>query len=105
VELPIIENILFKGIKAKKIEDEISKDLKLKERSSFNQIDLIEDKQNILKKLKNIGYFNSTIETYLEDLNDNRVKLIYNINLGDKAKIKKISFIGDKVYKNRKLKI
>jgi len=104
VELPIIENILFKGIKAKKIEDEISKDLKLKERSSFNQIDLIEDKQNILKKLKNIGYFNSTIETYLEDLNDNRVKLIYNINLGDKAKIKKISFIGDKIYKNRKLR-
>ena len=104
VELPIIENILFKGIKAKKIEDEISKDLKLKERSSFNQIDLIEDKQNILKKLKNIGYFNSTIETYLEDLNDNRVNLIYNINLGDKAKIKKISFIGDKIYKNRKLR-
>ena len=104
VELPIIENILFKGIKAKKIEDEISKDLKLKERSSFNQIDLIDDKQNILKKLKNIGYFNSTIETYLEDLNDNRVNLIYNINLGDKAKIKKISFIGDKIYKNRKLR-
>ena len=104
VELPIIENILFKGIKAKKIEDEISKDLKLKERSSFNQIDLIDDKQNILKKLKNIGYYNSTIETYLDDLNDNRVNLKYNINLGDKAKIKKISFIGDKIYKNRKLR-
>ena len=104
VELPIIENILFKGIKAKKIEDEISKDLKLKERSSFNQIDLIEDKQNILKKLKNIGYFNSTIETYLEDLSNNSVNLIYNINIGDKAKIKKISFIGDKIYKNRKLR-
>ena len=104
VELPIIENILFKGIKAKKIEDEISKDLKLKERSSFNQIDLIEDKQNILKKLKNIGYFNSTIETYLDDLNDNRVNLKYIINLGDKAKIKKISFIGDKIFKDRKLR-
>jgi len=104
VELPIIENILFEGIKAKKIKDEISKDLKLKERSSFNQIDLIDDKQNILKKLKNIGYYNSTIETYLDDLNDNRVNLKYNINLGDKAKIKKISFIGDKIYKDRKLK-
>ena len=104
VELPIIENILFEGIKAKKIKDEISKDLKLKERSSFNQIDLIDDKQNILKKLKNIGYYNSTIETYLDDLNDNRVNLKYNINLGDKAKIKKISFIGDKIYKDKKLR-
>jgi len=104
VELPIIQNILFEGIKAKKIKDEIYKDLKLKERSSFNQIDLIDDKQNILKRLKNIGYYNSTIETYLDDLNDNRVNLKYIINLGDKAKIKKISFIGDKIYKDRKLK-
>ena len=104
VELPIIQNILFEGIKAKKIKDEIYEDLKLKERSSFNQIDLIDDKQNILKKLKNIGYYNSTIETYLDDLNDNRVNLKYIINLGDKAKIKKISFIGDKIYKDRKLK-
>ena len=104
VELPIIQNILFEGIKAKKIKDEIYEDLKLKERSSFNQIDLIDDKQNILKKLKNIGYYNSTIETYLDDLNDNRVNLKYIIDLGDKAKIKKISFIGDKIYKDRKLK-
>jgi outer membrane protein insertion porin family len=103
-ELPIIQNILFEGIKAKKIEDLISKDLKLKERSSFNQIDLIDDKQNIFKKLKNIGYYNPTIETYLDDLDDNRVNLKYKINLGDKAKIKKISFIGDKIYKDRKLR-
>ena len=104
VELPIIQNILFEGIKAKKIKNEISKDLKLKERSSFNQIDLIDDKQIILKKLKNIGFYNPTIETYLDDLNDNRVNLKYKINLGDKAKIKKISFIGDKIYKDSKLR-
>ena len=104
VELPIIQNVLFEGIKAKKIKDEISKDLKLKERSSFNQIDLINDKQNIFKKLKNIGYYNPTIETYLENLNDNTVNLKYKINLGDKAKIRKISFIGDKIYKDRKLR-
>jgi len=104
VELPIIQNIFFEGVKAKKIKDEISKDLKLKERSSFNQIALIDDKQNILNKLKNIGYYNAIIETYLDDLNDNRVNLKYKINLGDKAKIKKISFIGDKIYKDRKLR-
>ena len=30
--------------------------------------------------------------------------LIYDIDLGEKAKIKKISFIGDKIYKDRKLR-
>ena len=104
VELPIIQDISFEGIKAKKVKEEISKDLKLNERSSFNQIHLMDDKQNILRKLKNLGYYFPTVETYLEDLSDNRVNLKYKINLGEKAKIKKISFVGDKVFKDSKLR-
>ena len=104
VELPIIQDISFEGIKAKKVKEEITKDLKLNERSSFNQIYLMDDKQNILKKLKNLGYYFPTVETYLEDLSDNRVNLKYKINLGEKAKIKKISFVGDKVFKDSKLR-
>jgi len=103
-ELPIIENISFEGIKAKKIKKEISEDLNLKQRASFNEVILIEDKQIILRKLKNLGYYFPTVETFLEDLNDNRVNLKYKINLGEKAKIKKILFIGDKIYKDSKLK-
>ena len=38
----------------------------------------------------------------VENSNDT-VSLIYDINLGEKAKIRKIKFIGDKKYKNRKL--
>ena len=34
---------------------------------------------------------------------NNTVNLIYEVDLGKKAKIKKIKFIGDKKYKNRKL--
>ena len=104
VELPIIQDISFEGIKAKKVKEEITKDLKLNERSSFNQIHLMDDKQNILRKLKNLGYYFPTVETYLEDLSDNRVNLKYKINLGEKAKIKKISFVGDKVFKDSKLR-
>ena len=100
-ELPIIENISFEGIKAKKIKKEISEDLNLKQRASFNEVILIEDKQIILRKLKNLGYYFPTVETFLEDLNDNRVNLKYKINLGEKAKIKKILFIGDKIYKDK----
>ena len=63
VELPIIQDISFEGIKAKKVKEEITKDLKLNERSSFNQIHLMDDKQNILRKLKNLGYYFPTVET------------------------------------------
>ena len=35
---------------------------------------------------------------------DNKINLSYKINLGQKAKIQKISFIGDKIFKDKKLK-
>jgi len=102
-ELPIIENITFEGIKAKKIKTEITKNLKLKQRASFDEILLKEDKKKIFTTLRNLGYYFPKIETYLEDSGENRVNIVYKINLGEKAKIKKISFVGDKIYKDRKL--
>ena len=47
-ELPIIENITYKGVKAQKIKDKIFNDLQLKPRSSYNKVFLKSDK----KKLK-----------------------------------------------------
>ncbi len=104
VEFPIIEKIIFKGIKAKKIQEEINKNLNLKSRSSFNKTIFIEDQKSILSTLKKLGYYFSSVDSYVEDLGDNRVNLINDITLGDKAKIKKISFIGNKIFKDRKLR-
>ena len=44
------------------------------------------------------------METYIENLENNMVNINYKVELGNKAKIKKISFIGDKIYKDRKLR-
>ena len=104
VEFPIIEIISYEGIKSNTIKDEITKNLELKPRSSFNSIILENDKQQITSILKNLGYFFSEINIDVETLDDNRVNINYNINLGDKAKIRKISFIGDKVFKDSKLR-
>ena len=54
--------------------------------------------------LKDLGYYYSNVETIITDMNDNKISITHNIELGDKAKIKKITFIGDKLYKNRKLR-
>ena len=103
-EFPIIENIKYSGIKSKTIKKEITQNLKLKSRSSLNPLFLEDDKEQIVLKLKNLGYYFSNIEIFLEDLQDNRINVEYKINLGEKAKIKKITFIGDKVYKDSKLR-
>ena len=57
VEFPIIEDIVFKGIKANKIKDEINKNVNLKARSSFNKAFFVEDQKSILSTLKNLGYY------------------------------------------------
>ena len=103
-ENPIIQNINYNGVTADKIRDPITKDLKLRERSSFNQILLKNDKERIIMVLKDLGYYFSEVEVYVEELDDNKVNINFDIDLGKKAKIKKISFLGNKIYKDRKLR-
>ena len=103
-ENPIINTIQFKGIKSKTLIENISKNLELKPRSSFNLFILENDRVKIENELKSKGYYYSTIEIFTEKKNNNTLDLIYNINIGNKAKIKKIYFTGDKIYKDSKLK-
>ena len=103
-ENPLVENVEIKGPKAKKIVEELKKNLKVKARTSYNEILFLEDKKKIIEILKQKGYFFSNVDVLVEKLSDNKVNLIYNVEIGDKAKIKKISFIGDKIFKDRKLR-
>ena len=102
-ENPIIENIFYNGIKSNTLKEKITEKLKLKPRSSYNEVLLNDDKLKIISSLKNSGYYFSSIEIKLEEIGKNKVDLIFDINLGKKAKIKKISFIGNKIFKDGKL--
>ena len=103
-EYPIINQIVFDGIKSNNINEILETNLNLKSRSSMNQIFLKKDKEKIIKDLKNLGYYFSKVDVLIEELNDNKLNIKYKIDLGKKAKIKKINFIGQKIYKNRKLR-
>tara|TARA_X000000950_G_scaffold150835_1_gene185869 strand:- start:452 stop:2701 length:2250 start_codon:yes stop_codon:yes gene_type:complete len=103
-ESPIINRIQFKGVKSKTLIDSIRKNLKLKSRSSYNKFQVETDKLEIISDLKNRGYYYSTIEVFKELQNNNSINLVYKIDLGNKAKIKKIIFNGNKIYKDSKLR-
>ena len=103
-ENPIIENITFNGIKSNTLRGKITKDLLLKERSSYNEILLKKDKNLILASLKELGYYFSEVDINKIELDTDKIDIIYNIDLGEKSKIKKITFIGNKIFKDNKLK-
>ena len=48
--------------------------------------------------LKSYGYYFIDLETSIKKNNNNTIDLTYNFNLGNIAKIKKINFIGDKIF-------
>ena len=104
IENPIIQTVFIEGIKKKGLEKSIYEILSLKNRSSFN-INLIKtDEKAILNFLKNDGYYFSKVISSTQNLNDNKIDLFYKIDLGKKAKLSKISFIGDKKFKDNKLR-
>ena len=104
IESPIIGQIKFEGIKAKKIKEQIEDSINLKSRSSFNKIILNEDKEKIYNILKDLGYYFANVEIYSEDKSKNIIDIIFNIDLGKKTKIGKITFTGNKFFKDKKLK-
>ena len=103
-ELPIIENINFNGIKSNTLLEKITDNLKLISRSSYNETFLKKDRDKILTELKSLGYYFAEVNIIKTDLENKKINLTYEIELGDKAKINKISFLGDKKFKDRKLR-
>ena len=103
-EKPIIVNINYKGIKSKELINEISKDRSLKPRSSYDTITLNSDVVKIKNALKEMGYYFAEINPSIENLENKKLNIDYNITLGEKSKIRKISFIGNKIFKDKKLK-
>ena len=105
IENPIIEKINITGVKKKNFLEFIQDSIYLKERSSFSESNLNKDLVLINNVLKTNGYYFSKINTsYDKDEELNSISLNIDIELGEKAKIKNISFLGNKVFKDKKRK-
>ncbi len=103
-ENPIIEEIEILGVKKKSFKEVIYDEISLKNRKSYTEIELKNDLDLINNILKTNGYYFAKIKTSLKKNTElNSVKIILDVDLGEKAKIKEIVFIGDKKIKDKKL--
>ena len=102
-EYPIIQDIEFTGIKAKKYIEVLSDKISLQPKSSFNKFTLQKDLDKILNILRQSGYYFSTAEAEKKINPNNTINIIFNIEMGKRALIKQIKFIGDKRFKSSKL--
>ena len=103
-ENKLIQKININGIKSSKIQDAILEGLSLKAKSPFIESQVERDLNKVKFSLSNEGYYFSTVTSDIENNPNNTVNLNFNIYLGDKVKISKIKFTGDKIVKNRTLR-
>jgi len=104
VENPIIQSIKINGIKSSKYTEPMYEIMSMKEKNSFVEDYISKDLNKIKSFLKVSGFYFSVVEVSLEKKENNTVDLIYDVNLGDKASIRGIKFIGNKIYKDKRLK-
>ena len=104
-ENPIIENLEINGIKKQSLVEFIKGKIQLAEMKSFNEELLAVDLDLINNILKTNGYYFTKISSSKNINSDlNTINLRINIDLGEKAKIKKIIFLGEKIFKEKRLK-
>jgi outer membrane protein insertion porin family len=104
IENKIIQEVNVTGIKSKTMEKIILENLFSKDKSPFLITKVKQDVKKIKTNLDLLGYYFSTVDSKTSENTNDTVNLIFDINLGDKAKVSKIEFIGDKKIKSRKLR-
>ncbi len=104
-ESPKLYEVKIVGAKKGKIE-ELIKDTDLKKGKIVNENLITTTKNYLENKYKKDGYYNTKvfINTTPVDSAENDVKMLVNIDKGDKVKISKIDFIGNDELSDKKLK-
>ena len=98
-ESPVIGKLEIEGIKSKTLKENLYKKIKIKSRNSYNEFLLKEDSTTILNELKNLGYYSAKVEIFSTNQSKNIIDITYEINLGEKARIKKLLLLGAKFLK------
>ena len=104
IEYPVINEIIIVGEDAKKYKEAIKKNIKSKKNGPFVK-SLVADDETIIKKLySSLGFNFLDVKSKVETFPKKRVNLYFEIEKGEKTKISKINFKGDRKIRDRRLR-
>jgi outer membrane protein insertion porin family len=101
-ENPIINRIAYEGNEKLK-DDVIKEELRLRPREVLSRTKVQEAQQRLLEIYRRMGRFGAKVEPKIIRLPENRVDLVFEINEGTVTYIRKVNFVGNKRFDNRKL--
>lgn len=103
-EYPVINQIIVIGEKATKFKEAIKKNIKSKKNGPFIKSFISDDEKTIKKLYSTLGYNFLEVQSKIETFSKKRVNVYFEIDKGEKTKISKINFIGDKKIRDRRLR-
>ena len=103
-ENKIIQSVKVEGVESNRIRKAILENLFSKDKSPF-LIEKVKIDENRMKtSLSTLGYYLSDVTSNIIENNNGTVDLIFDVSMGDRSKIRKIEFVGDKKIKDRILR-
>jgi len=104
-ELPTLGEVKITGLKSSKI-DPLIDETELSPGKKLSESFLTNTKNYIINKFKKDGFINTKVNfNMLEDsLKSNTFKMLVNVDLGERVKIKEIDFEGNKIFSDKKLR-
>ena len=103
-EYPLLNQLIIIGEKSNKFREQIKKIIKLKEKRSFIESYLARDINTIQELYSSLGYNFSKVEAKTRKIDNDNFDLIIDIERGNKTKIKKINFVGNKSIRSKRLR-
>ena len=104
IELPKLNEVKFVGVKKGKVEALI-KDNGLTKGKIVNENLITTTRNYIENKYKKDGFFNTkvNIRTIADSTDGNQIKMMVNVDRGDKVKVSEIAFTGNEKMSSKKL--
>ena len=102
-EAPVVNMVTVEG-NDEISTDDLKKEIKLQERSSYDESVIGADIKRILTIYQRKGFFGTKVEPKKIDLSDNRVNVVYEISEGHPTYISDIEFKGNEHFSSRTLR-
>ena len=89
----------------RKVKDrEVRSALSWKEGDTFSPDGFDAEREAILDLYRGKGFLNPTVDVVAENIGDSRVRLLYSIDEGRKARIRSIDFVGNEALSDKRLR-
>ena len=104
IEHPVINQLILIGEPSNKYKEEIKKIITSKEKDSYIKSNIAKDAELIKQLYASLGYNFTDVVTKIRNVDSFNIDIIFEINKGNPTRISKITFVGDKKIKEKRLR-